>query len=114
VQALIRSSEHQNNHQNLALGAIYSCTAGVVFLGTPHRGSDRIGLAEVVSSIAKVALRQPNDKLVHNLAEDSDVLERQWISFTSISKEMRLVCLHEELPTGIGIVGFPLPIPTSC
>jgi hypothetical protein len=57
-----------------------------------------------------VALRQPNDKLVRNLAEDSDVLERQRISFTSISKEMRLVCLHEELPTGIGIVGFSLPL----
>ena len=65
-----------------------------------------------MSSIAKVALRQPNEKLVRNLAEESDVLERQRISFTSISKEMRLVCLHEELPTGIGIVSFShFPIP---
>lgn len=47
---------------------------------------------------------------MRNLAEDSDVLERQRLSFTSISKEMRLVCLHEELPTGIGIVGFSPPL----
>jgi hypothetical protein len=43
---------------------------------------------------------------VRNLAEDSHVLERQRDSFTTISNTMPLVCLHEELPTGIGIVSF--------
>jgi hypothetical protein len=99
----------QKNGQNPTLGAIYTCTSGVVFLGTPHRGSDKIGLAQVVSSIAKLALRQPNDKVLRNLAEDSDILERQRESFTTISSKMPLVCLHEELPTGIGIVSFRFP-----
>ncbi|PMD40433.1 hypothetical protein L207DRAFT_633459 [Hyaloscypha variabilis F] len=103
-EALVRSSEMQKNGQNPTLGAIYTCTSGVVFLGTPHRGSDKIGLAQVVSSIAKLALRQPNDKVLRNLAEDSDILERQRESFTTISSKMPLVCLHEELPTGIGII----------
>jgi hypothetical protein len=113
-QALIKSSEHLKHNRNKAHGSIYSCTAGVVFLGTPHRGSDQVGLAKLVSNVAKVAFRQPNDKLVHNLAEDSDVLERQRDSFTTISKDMPIVCLFEELPTGIGLVSFQLPFPACC
>jgi hypothetical protein len=113
-QALIKSSEHLKNNRNKAHGSIYSCTAGVVFLGTPHRGSDKVGLAKLVSNVAKVAFRQPNNNLVHNLDEDSDALERQRDSFTSISKDMPLVCLFEELPTGIGLVSFQFPFPACC
>ena len=58
-----------------------------------------------------MAFRQPNNNLVHNLDEDSDVLERQRDSFTSISKNMPLVCLFEELPTGIGLVSFQFTFP---
>jgi hypothetical protein len=113
-QALIKSSEHLKNNRNKAHGSIYSCTAGVVFLGTPHRGSDKAGLAKLVSNVAKVAFRQPNNNLVHSLDEDSDALERQRDSFTSISKDMPLVCLFEELPTGIGLVSFQFPFLACC
>jgi hypothetical protein len=113
-QALIKSSEHLKNNRNKAHGSIYSCTAGVVFLGTPHRGSDKVGLAKLVSNVAKVAFRQPNNNLVHSLDEDSDALERQRDSFTSISKDMPLVCLFEELPTGIGLVSFQFPFLACC
>lgn len=88
----------------MRLGEIYNCTAGVIFLGTPHRGSGKTGFAEIVANVARVALRQPNDKLVRNLEEDSDVLERQRKSFASISETLSLVCLFEEKPTGIGLV----------
>lgn len=104
LKALIRSSEYLNNRQDLGLGAIYRCTSGVVFLGTPHRGSEQTGLADIVSRIARVALRQPNKHIVRNLAEDSDVLERQRKSFASISERLSLVCLFEEVPTSIGLV----------
>lgn len=43
---------------------------------------------------------------MRNLAEDSHVLEHQRDSFTTISQKISLVCLYEELPTGIGIVSF--------
>jgi len=103
-KALIRSSEYLNNRQDWGRGAIYNCTNGVVFLGTPHRGSDQTGFADIVSRIAKVAWRQPSHHLVRNLEVDSDVLERQRKSFASISEKMSLACLYEELPTGIGVV----------
>lgn len=106
LQALIRSSEYLNNQQDLRLGAIYKYTNGVVFLGTPHRGSDKVGLGQIVANIAAFALRQPNEKLLKNLDKESDVLERQRRSFASISEKLPVVCLWEEKPMEIGIVSL--------
>jgi hypothetical protein len=98
-----------NNGQNARLGAIYEDTIGVVFLGTPHRGSDKAGLAEIVGRIAKATLRQPNKVLLRTLEEDSDVSERQRKSFASIGEKLEIACLFEEKPMSIGMVrSFPL------
>lgn len=93
----------------MELGAIYRSTVGVVFLGTPHRGSDKAGLAQIVQEVAKLALRKPNEKLLKNLERESDVLEHQRKSFASVSEKMSLRCLFEEKPTGIGIVSLAGP-----
>lgn len=103
-EALIRASEYHSNGQHPDLGAIHSCTKGVVFLGTPHRGSGKASIGEIVSNIAKIGLQRPNDKLIEVLAEDSQVLERQMKSFTSLSNTLPIACVAEELPTGIGMV----------
>jgi hypothetical protein len=39
------------------LGHIFSATQGIVFLGTPHRGSGMTTLAKLVASVAQVALQ---------------------------------------------------------
>ena len=106
-QALIRSAQYLHNDQAPDLGALYNYTAGVVFIGTPHRGSDQTGLAKIVSNIAKISLRQPNDKLLDNLKKESDVLENQRKGFVSISKELPVVCLHEEKP--VVVIGLVTP-----
>ena len=92
-QALIRSAQYLHDNQALDLGALYSCTAGVVFIGTPYRGSDQTGLAKIVSNKAKVSLRQPNDKLLDYLKKEFDTLENQRKGFVSISKDLPVVCL---------------------
>ena len=83
---------------------IFKCTSGVVFFGTPHRGSGTAGLGHLVAGIAKIAMRQPNSHLINSLDQESDVLEHQRASFASISSKMSLVCLYEEEPISIGIV----------
>lgn len=103
-EALIRASEYLSNRQHVDLGAIYSCTKGIVFLGTPHRGSGKAGIAEIISNIAKIGLQNPNDKLIEVLSEDSQILERQMKSFTTISSTMPIACVTEEIATGIGMV----------
>lgn len=91
--------------QNIDLGRIYEYTCGIVFLGTPHRGSEKTGYADMFSKIARAALRQPNKKLVEVLKQDSDVLEAQRTSFSAISKDLPIACLYEAQPVnGIGKV----------
>jgi hypothetical protein len=56
--------------------------------------------------VAKAVWRQPNEHLISLLEKESAILEKQRKSFASISKDFSLVCLYEELPTKIGIVGY--------
>lgn len=56
-EALIKSATLHSYKRHPALGEIYAKTTGVIFLGTPHRGSSQETLGEVVANIAKLALR---------------------------------------------------------
>lgn len=104
-QALIRSAECLHTGQNIDLGYIYKYTRGLLFLGTPHRGSEQTGFADIIAKVASVALRQPNKKLIAILRQDSDVLEGQRSSFSAISKELPIACIYETVPMmGIGMV----------
>jgi hypothetical protein len=71
---------------------------GVLFMGTPHRGSPTTPLAKFVANAAWLAFRKPNEKLIGTLSEESDVLERQRDAFSGISQYMPLYCLYEEVP----------------
>lgn len=81
----------------------------MVFFGTPHRGSGKAGLAQLVATAARFAYGQPNSKLIDNLKRDSDVLEQQRKSFASITNSMPLVCFVEQNPTKIGMVSRTFP-----
>src|SRR4051794_2103562 len=76
-QALIKSAGYNSHGRHPTLGEIYANTKGVIFLGTPHRGSDKEGLGEVVSKIAKFSFRQPNEQLLQTLKPVSHILENQ-------------------------------------
>ncbi|KAI9778144.1 MAG: hypothetical protein M1839_008353 [Geoglossum umbratile] len=103
-QALIKSAGYNSHGRHPTLGEIYASTKGVIFLGTPHRGSDKEGLGEVVSKVAKFSFRQPNEQLLQTLRPDSHILENQRDQFTTISKDLPIVCIREELPTAIGMI----------
>lgn len=78
-----------------------------MFLGTPHRGSDKESLAGVVARLAHLAYRKPNRQLLETLARDSHILESQRGAFDSISNDIPIFCFYEEIPTAIGMVSFP-------
>ncbi|KAH0533863.1 hypothetical protein FGG08_007514 [Glutinoglossum americanum] len=103
-QALIKSAEYNSHGRHPTLGEIYASTKGVIFLGTPHRGSDKESLGEVVSKVAKFFFRQPNEQLLQTLKPDSHILENQRDQFTTISKDLPIVCIREELPTAVGVI----------
>ena len=103
-QALIRSAECLHNGQSVDQGYIYKHTKGLLFLGTPHRGSEQTKYADIIAKVATAALRQPNKKLVEILRQDSDVLEGQRSSFSAISRDLPIACIYETVPMGIGMV----------
>ena len=94
------------------LHGIYQATRGIVFLGTPHRGS---GLAKWGQMLAFSIglLKQTNANIVAVLEQDSEVLERIHNSFQTLvrgrneesTNRIEVVCFWEELPSpGIGTV----------
>lgn len=107
---------------------IYRYTTGVVFMGTPHGGSDKISFADMVVLVAKmtwrkhndellnsirwnsafadmIALaanmiwRKPNDEFLNSLRWNSGVLEQQRARFALIMETFSIVCLYESNPT---------------
>ncbi|KAI0426347.1 hypothetical protein F5Y09DRAFT_351359 [Xylaria sp. FL1042] len=91
----------------LHFAQIYRSTVGVVFKGTPHRDSSKETYGDVIAKIAKLSLRQPNKQLLQTLRPDSHILEKQRNDFTTISNNMTIVCVHEELHTALGMIVPP-------
>ncbi|KAK8067630.1 hypothetical protein PG996_006742 [Apiospora saccharicola] len=75
--ALIAADNYRSHGRFPDQAEIYSSTKGVIFFGTPHRGSDKVALGEMLASIAKISLRQPNTQLLDALPQDSHILEKQ-------------------------------------
>ncbi|KAI0896096.1 hypothetical protein F4806DRAFT_51141 [Annulohypoxylon nitens] len=103
-EALITSDSYHNHGRHPSRAEIYAKTIGIIFMGTPHQGSPKESYGDIVANIAHLSLRQPNKQLLQILRPDSHVLEKQRNDFATISDEMSIVCLREELPTGAGII----------
>jgi len=58
-----------------ALLDIYTSTEAVIFLGTPHRGSGKAGIAEVIRKIVSVSGFDTTDKNIRALQVNSTELE---------------------------------------
>jgi len=101
---LHQASQHKMYERHVDWGSIYSATIGVLFLGTPHRGSSEEPVGQMVAIAAKVALHDPNFQLLGTLAENSHILEKQRGDFVTISKDLEIVCFYEEFSTVFGMV----------
>jgi hypothetical protein len=82
IQALDRSERVRDHIPRL--GRIMSATRGIIFLGTPHRGSTKASLVQVVASVAQVTLQSVNNSLIRDLERDSPTLDRLRDSFCRI------------------------------
>jgi hypothetical protein len=66
----------QNAHFKPELATIYQATYGVVFFGTPHRGSDVANLGVIAATACKVIGKETNTNLLRSLEKSSEVLVR--------------------------------------
>jgi triacylglycerol esterase/lipase EstA (alpha/beta hydrolase family) len=115
-QALDRSERVQNSQPHLA--HVFSATRGVIFLGTPHRGSGMASFARVVASVTQVVLRNTNSRLIRDLERDSSTLDRIRDNFSQIldKRTLSVWTFVEELGlpgTGkvyMSLVRIPVPL----
>ncbi|KAK2747372.1 hypothetical protein FQN55_005121 [Onygenales sp. PD_40] len=86
---------------------ILPASAGVCFLGTPHRGSKVASIGKIAFEVSKLFLRDPNLKLLRALEINSEILERVSKSFCQILSDgnLHVHSFSEELSTtGLKIV----------
>ena len=94
---------------------IFHSTYGVVFLGTPHRGSPQAGLGILAANACRAMIRDANTGILRSLEQDSEVLERIREAFERMMARERVKAYSfvEEIPTvGVGMVRvLPASIP---
>ena len=89
---------------------IFLSTYGVIFLGTPHRGSQQTDLGILAANICRAMLQDVNTGIIRSLEEGSEVLERIREAFERMltHEEVKAYSFVEEIPTaGVGMVRAP-------
>jgi hypothetical protein len=66
------------------LQPIYSATYGIIFLGTPHRGSNWVSVAK---SVTTFALGKKDNSILDALKVDSETLQRLMTDFAVMLKD---------------------------
>jgi hypothetical protein len=68
-------------------------TQGIIFLGTPHRGSSAADWAQIATNLAAVALQDSNTTMTGALKVDSEVLGNIHKQFIKIATR-QMIRLH--------------------
>jgi hypothetical protein len=105
--ALVKAASHDSHKRDHDLALIGRHTKGVLFLGTPHRGSQQATFSDVLARTASLLLHKTNTQLLRSLRADSHILEKQRDDFITISKNLLVRCVKEDRPTPLGIVSSP-------
>ncbi|KAK2875029.1 hypothetical protein FQN49_001848 [Arthroderma sp. PD_2] len=92
------------NNPEAHLRGIFECTKGIVFMGTPHKGSWMADWARIPAS-AFGLVKLTNKPLLESLETDGQFLESIQVRFWSMVREVReagrrleVTCFFEELP----------------
>ncbi|MCJ1400187.1 hypothetical protein MMC11_003391 [Xylographa trunciseda] len=95
--ALNQSSQTEGTR----LKSVAPATYGVLFLGTPHRGSKSASMGRLAYNVTVAATRRPNLKLLHALERNSETLDRIGDSFrqTVLKFDFKLCSFREEKET---------------
>jgi hypothetical protein len=86
---------------------IFLATIGVMFLGTPHKGSRVASLGKIAFELSKMLLMNPNLQVLRALETNSEILERISSGFWQVlsTDRIEIHSFREELETnGVMIV----------
>ncbi|KAI9707906.1 MAG: hypothetical protein M1820_004512 [Bogoriella megaspora] len=95
--AIIQSVETVGTRLKIVAPVVY----GIIFLGTPHRGSNSATLGKIAFSIKQVATKRPNLRLLRGLEPNSETLDRIGSSFSQVllRQTLELYSYREEKET---------------
>ncbi|KAJ9607048.1 hypothetical protein H2200_008120 [Cladophialophora chaetospira] len=86
--------------------SIKDATLGLIFMGTPHRGSDKATYGKVLASVAQCVSRRPLPRLLTALRTNSEVLSRLTTDFRFQLLDYEVCSFYELHPT----TGFTSPV----
>lgn len=90
------------------LKEILPATHGIIFLGTPHRGSQIATLGKIAQEITRVLMKKPNVSVLRDLESNSQTLDRITTGFSQTLMQMQLeiYSFREEYATKGVMVSF--------
>jgi hypothetical protein len=92
--------------QDPSIEEIHNATCGIVFLGTPHKGSDVAWFGVCLAWITAPFFGS-NKMLLKSLTyHDAELVNRQFLFSSSCGPQMKICSFYETLPTRF--MGFPL------
>jgi hypothetical protein len=83
---------------------IAKATVGMVFLGTPHRGSECAKWGQLIAWSGKQLGLDTEDRILKDLQEDSEALKNVLHEFSLWLFRMSVpsICFYEQYPTDYG------------
>jgi hypothetical protein len=99
AQAICKAFEFSMQRRMWRAAAIYSATAGVIFFGTPHRGSNHAAWKLLAEKLSALVLRDESEASVDALTRGAEVLERLQDSFSGLLDGMSVHSFFESVPS---------------
>jgi len=95
-------------------GGIVSSISGIVFLGTPFRGSPASTWGAIITRFTSAMGLRSHSTLFSTLEDHSERLDLLLSHFLVIAKQfdIQLVCFYETKPTWLGLRYYPLGMST--
>lgn len=99
IQALVQASLQERYSD------IPQSTIGVIFVGTPHRGTSVANMGDIAQRVGKAVLPgyQPNRLIIQNLKKNCDSLYQSADNFGNISKRLKIYSFYETVGSIVSI-----------
>lgn len=88
-------------HREPQYRVIKDHTLGIVFFGTPHRGSDKANYGRILANVATGVMHKPKSRLIDALQSNSETLMKLTSEFKFEAPNMEIITFYETRPMGI-------------